>query len=337
VKRHPNPIYKRGETYWMFKTINGQRLDCSLKTKNFKLAQERYEKILADAYAGHFGTKKKKRITLAVLIERYYTQCATSDKPSTYAKKRFNLNNALNFFGDIPLSSLDQQLFDDFKFTRAKIVTKSTVNHDLTELKHILRLAFEWGYLSTDLGKFIKKFKLSEGKTRYLELAEIQALLRECSTELKPIVQMALNTGMRLGEVLKLTWDDVDLKNRIVILVDTKNRTTRSVPINSVLFEVLSQIDPKQGSVFKSRLGKPYKSIHTGFRSALQKAGIKDCTFHTLRHTFASHLAMKGISALILADLLGHKTLAMTRRYTHLSKGHQESVVELMAEFTRVN
>jgi len=143
---------------------------------------------------------------------------------------------------------------------------------------------------------------------------------------------MAVHTEMRRREMLSLRWVDIDLRKRTIMLTKTKNNEPRILPINEPLAVALQHTPRHVDSafVFCDREGKPYDRIDNGFRRACKRAGITNVRFHDLRHTFASHLVMKGANLRSVQELLGHKTAKMTTRYTHLSTPHLRETVRLL-------
>ena len=123
---------------------------------------------------------------------------------------------------------------------------------------------------------------------------------------------VALNTGMRKSEILGLEWDRIDFSRGVVQLEQTKNGTRREIPMNQAVYGVLSAL-PKSGP----RLF--HRSVRRAFENAVERAGVKDFRFHDLRHTFASWLTMKGRPLREVQELLGHKSIYMTQRYSHLA------------------
>ena len=137
---------------------------------------------------------------------------------------------------------------------------------------------------------------------------------------------------MRKGEILKLKWNDIDFKMNLMYLIETKNNEIRKVPMNNAVRKTLIEIPkhPESPYVFCKTNGKPYLNIRKSFDTALEKAGIKDFVFHCLRHSFGSHLVMLGIDLRTVQELLGHKSIAMTERYSHLSPSHKARAVEIL-------
>jgi integrase len=180
---------------------------------------------------------------------------------------------------------------------------------------------------------------MKEGKprVRFLSDEERENLLNACKNAnnpyLYPAVIIALSTGARKMEVLSLKWDNVDLQNGRAVLQETKNGERRSIPLVVEALKVLKELYNQRKSdiwVFPSLdKTKPF-DITRSWRNALKEAKIENFRFHDLRHTTASYLAMNGASMGEIADILGHKTLQMVKRYSHLSDEHKRGVVESM-------
>lgn len=196
-------------------------------------------------------------------------------------------------------------------------------------LRHMLKRAVEWKYLHQYRLDGLKQLPEPGGRTRFLELDQIDSLLRECeksrSLFLRPFVVLALNTGMRRGELLGLSRKSIDWANKIATLGQTKNGDTRKVHLNDTAIEALRALPARLDGRFF-----PVKDAHTVSRSfgrAVKRSGIEDFHLHDLRHTFASHQAMSGTVGRGLQELLGHRDGRMTERYTHLSDGYLKAAV----------
>jgi integrase len=133
-----------------------------------------------------------------------------------------------------------------------------------------------------------------------------------------------------------LTWEDIDF-DRLTVTVQAsyaKNGERRSIPMNDLLHRSLEEVRIKSpGPVFPNRKGTQYRNFRTPFNNAVKKAGISDFTFHDLRHTFASRLVMSGIDLPTVKELMGHKDITMTLRYTHLSSDHKQNAVKALDNF----
>jgi len=197
----------------------------------------------------------------------------------------------------------------------------STANRHHTLLRSIFNRAIEWGDYdgSNPLSK-IKQEKEPHHRLRFLAKDEIGRLLKACSPRIYPVVVCALMTGLRRGEILNLTWNDVDFEHDVLYILQSKSGKPREVPMSRKLRGVLGQLTPgaKEAKVFK--LSEDV--LHTEFSRALKIAGIRDFVFHSLRHSFASYFVMRTNDLPSLQKILGHHSPAMTQRYAHLSKGH---------------
>lgn len=178
-------------------------------------------------------------------------------------------------------------------------------------------------------------------RCRFLTEDEMQRLLQKSDRHdsLRTIVAIALHTGMRKGEILGLTWDQVDLRNRTIYLKDTKNREPRLIPLVHGAHRALQE----WGKVRRidSRLVFPSKrnpkvplSIHHLFQNLLKEAEIEGFRFHDLRHTTASYLAMAGVDTLTISAILGHRSLNMSRRYAHLSQQFKKESLEKLCFYS---
>jgi len=183
----------------------------------------------------------------------------------------------------------------------------------------------------------VSKLKEPEGRVRFLSPEEEGTFLDACtSPQLRAVILLGIHAGLRIpSEVLSLTWDNVDLKRKILTVLGTHSKTskTRSVPINSVLLEALQSLkmDRNGGPVFVSQ-GRALRSIRTAFDTARKKAGLgKDVTPHVMRHTFASRLAMAGEGLRTIQELGGWSNLDMVQRYSHLDHRHKVEAVEKIA------
>ena len=213
----------------------------------------------------------------------------------------------------------------------------STLNRETTVLKHIMRRAVAWEYLSRNpfldsqggVLAGLKALREPTGRTRFLSLDEIDSLLAACgaseSVYLKPLAVVAMNTGMRRNEILSLTRKSIDWKNRAALLTDTKNGEARHVHLNDAALEALKALPPRiDGRLFP--LGPNQTTML--FVRAAKRASLEDCRLHDLRHTFASYQAMSGVAGRGLQLLLGHKDARVTMRYSHLSDAYLKAAVD---------
>lgn len=251
--------------------------------------------------------------------------------------------NMIPFFGSSCLHEITPQTIEKYRARRLESgVSRSTVNRELTILKKMFNLAIDWGLTANNPATKVKLFSENDTqKERILARDEEPRLLAEAPDYLKPILIMALHTGMRRGEILNLGWDQVNLELRQIFVRKTKNGKNRHIHINDRVQAALSLLGPPRGKiglVFPNpATGKPYTEVKKSFKLACKRAGIEDLRFHDLRHTFASRLIAKGVDIVTVRDLLGHFSVRVTQRYTHPGKSKMAAAVELLAHDTAQN
>jgi integrase len=251
--------------------------------------------------------------------------------------------DALSMAGDTR-----RKLEDGQKPSRPK--SRKTLKHYRDTLNVLFGLAVKWGWTSSNPLDGVNKItKANVERVRYLDENERKSLLDACKAsdndQLYPIVVFALSTGARKGEILSLTVEDVDLKRGAAILRDTKNGETRPAPIvhhlkdllRDHIQEVTALYDEMEDAsatrwLFPRRDGLAPIDIRKAWENARDAAGIRDFRFHDLRHTTASYLAMNGANPLEIAEVLGHKTFQMVKRYSHLSDSHVKELVQSVNE-----
>jgi integrase len=218
------------------------------------------------------------------------------------------------------------------------------VNRELATLKALFNHCRELGfYEGENPVEAVKLLPEPKTRLRYLEPEEEAALLAAAKEPLRSIILVGIHAGLRIqAEALSLRWQDVDLKRGLLTIqaAYAKNGTNRTVPLNSVLCAALRALQEtaKGGDhVFASRRsGEPLRSIRNAFELARKKARLgKEVTPHTLRHTFASRLAMAGVDLRTIQELGGWKTLALVERYSHLSPHHRAEAVERIAKISQ--
>jgi len=235
-----------------------------------------------------------------------------------------------------------------------KVRTDATVNRTMARLRHMLAKAVSWDMIDRNPFEKGESLQLTENnrRLRYLSEKEIERLLAECPTKapprkngkftqgpqaiyLKDFIIIAINTGMRKGEILSLKWDQV--RGEFIYLEKTKSDKARQIPINDDLEECFKSIRKRQpvGTkyIFCDQDGH-ISDIKTAFNAALKRAGITDFRPHDLRHTFASHYVMRGGSLPALQKILGHADIKMTMRYAHLSKEFAREEIKLLNGLT---
>ena len=293
----------------------------------------------------YFNASEAKKHTLAEAIDKYTNECLYNLKDPSH--RLHHLKWWKNRLGHTALSNLSRALIVESRnILKAKSLSKATVNRYLASLSPVLTESVkEWGWMQSNPCLDVKRYKESDGRTRFLSDDERAALLDACNQfrdypEIKIIVLIAITTGMRRGEIRGLRWRDVDFKRRRFTIVNTKNGDTRSVPlVDPAYTELMSwaKVRPLDDNapVFaghSERTKDHPLDFDKLWQDVRKLSGIEDFRFHDLRHTAASYLAMNGAGLREIGDILGHKTMAMVQRYSHLTDDHKHKTVERMTE-----
>ena len=283
----------------------------------------------------YFPTVEAKRHTLKDAIERYRKEeipKLKSGKVRLCHLDWWQSKLGAYTLADIKpalVTSTRKQLMETI-CVRGTKTSQSTVNRYCGTLSHLFTVAMkEWQWVDDNPFRKVSTLKEPEGRVRFLSDEEREKLLTECkahSADLYAVVVLALSTGGRKSEIMGLTWADIDLKTGLATFQNTKNGFRRSVPITGHALELVKDIASKRRFnseyLFPGKFtGKP-ASIQNIFNHAVERAGLKNFHFHDLRHSAASYLVMAGVDMRTVAEILGHRDMKMTHRYSHLSRAH---------------
>ena len=315
-------VYKRGDTWWVRFRHDGQHIRRSAKTTKKAEAQIVLHRLMEEHRTGSAETVQRYRLVEA--IDAFFEQ--SSLKASTLETYRFNARVVLRLLGHLHLDEIDRRLLGEFIATRKRTsVTDATIRRDLSFLGSVFTAAIRRGWVETSPITALNKRALKESRPRirFLTRDEFTRLHATASDTLKPILVLAVETGMRKEELLSLRLEQIDLRRREVHLEITKTSSPRRVPLSVTAVDTIRDLLERRGrptSPFLfcksdgSRIGDPKK----GFVAACARAGLTDFRYHDLRHTFASWFVQEGGDLYRLSRILGHATLQMTARYGHL-------------------
>jgi len=267
--------------------------------------------------------------------KRTFIETYAKPNKRTWIDDVYHSKDFVKFFGDIYLDEIKPLKIEEYKkWKKEQAVKSATVNRSLASLRIMLNKAVEWGILKESPMKKIKFYKENNQRMRYLEVDEIERLLKGSASHLRDIVLFDLNTGLRRGEIFNLKWSNIDIRNGRIYIHQSKTQEKRVIPMNGVILRLLLNIRERSASeyVFCNKDNGKIKAIRTAFKSALKRAGINDFRFHDLRHSFAAHYLMSGGHIFALKEILGHKKIEMTMRYSHFSQEGKLKELEALGD-----
>lgn len=285
----------------------------------------------SDIIAGRFHLPPEEKLTFDVAVERYMLwarQHKRSWRDDLEIFKRMAPH-----FGGTPVTRINPFQIEKMKTALiAAGLSTSRVNRYLAGLSGLYHRLIDWGmHIGDNPVRKVRRFRESPGRIRYLTREELDRLRPACNPELWAAVTLAIHTGMRAAELFDLLWRDVDMENRIIHVVDSKNGDRRDIPLSNTAYGVLVARRRTGEHVMAQADGEVHRQhMRAVFVRACSKAGLAGLRWHDLRHTFASYAVMNGASVFAVQELMGHRSLAMTRRYSHLSPGVLRQAVAAM-------
>lgn len=301
----------------------------------------------------YFKTSESLKHTFAEMVERYI-EFELPKRHSDHKKIEMHLNWWKSHLGHYYLADVTPQLIAQYrdvlsnetfkkgKKEDAKVKRRepATIKFYLASLSMAYNAAVkEWGWVDENPIYKVSMPKVDNGRVRFLSKDEREKLLEVCSKSTNPylysVVMLALCTGMRWTEVTGLKWREIDTQKNVIRLETTKNKERRAIPMAPPAIAEVKKMQKRRmlGSpyVFPRADGQAPMEIRKHWEKAVRDAKLDNFTFHDLRHTAASYLAMSGATLTEISHILGHKTLQMVKRYSHLSEQHTAKVLNRMA------
>ncbi|HOE16632.1 MAG TPA: site-specific integrase [Syntrophorhabdaceae bacterium] len=306
-------LYRRNKTYWFSIMFDGRRIRKSLETDNKKVAEKLKAKITTELIEGrYFETAVSRSIAFDEMTKKYLSEHAHTRDEHTVKKLH-------EFFQGFTLFEITTQSVAEYRKSRSGVVKPATVYQELALLRRMFNVAIkEWEWAKDNpVSRLSFSIGNKNARDRWLTI-EKEKILLECATNpqwLRTLLMVALHSGLRRGEILNLSWADIDLKRRIIEVVKSKNGEKRAIPMSNTLYDVFANVKVRaiSGPVFPISV----RSLRVAFEKTLKKAEIQDFKFHDLRHTFATRLVQNGVDIYKVKELLGHKSITMTMRYAH--------------------
>ncbi len=315
--------------------------------------QIRNERIIAMQHGDELPQDKKKAPILKTVAERYIKWAEEHKNRAGIEDKSRYENHLKDRFEDRRLDDIAPFDLERMKADMSKAgIAPKTISHCLGLLRAMYNRAADWNlYQGPNPVKKVKMPVVQNARDRFLSFEEAEILLKELrrnprykkevmeleDPKLHDIALLSLHTGARASEIFNLRGQDIDFRNGLITLRDTKNTETRYAPMTAKVREMLKARMPDNlnGWIFKDDHGQKIKEISNAFERVIERCkfneGVIDprqkVVFHTLRHTFASWLAIQGTPLFTIAKLMGHKSISMSERYSHLSPDHKRDAV----------
>jgi site-specific recombinase XerD len=332
---------KGSGVWWIHYYANGKRHREKVGPKSLAIAA--YQRRKSDIRAGKFFPEQIRPVALIQFSDLAADALEYSRQhhsPAGQAGAAHTIRKLLSWFKGRCAEQITPQDIERNLATLAAAGRKpATLNHYRSTLSLIYSLAVRGEKLSDNPVRKVRRKIENNERTRFLspeDEEKIRTQIRETCPEHEPELDLSLHTGMRRGEQYKLRWEDVDLNRGIITIPVSKHGRLRHVPINSVAREALTDLARLQRKcspfVVPGRTKVRTKDQRKWLENAIAAAGIEDFRWHDLRHAFASRLVMAGVHLRVVQELLGHKTITMTLRYTHVANAQLSNAIEKLAK-----
>ena len=319
----------RGIYHVIFTDASGKRLKRSTHARHKPEA----EKFLASFNPSQIDTKTRLRVTLlSTFAKEYGEHHATIHTPKTQASYQSAFRELIRIVGDIPVSSVGVRMVGAFLAKKTQEASVWTARKYHISLASAFETAVRWDYAKTNVFRKVSRPKVVEKLPAFLEEDQFEAVLEAIPEQgFRDLVLVATLTGMRQSELLHLRWEDCDLLRRVILVQNTEGFTTKSkknrlVPMHPRVFDALSRRKAASiGPLVFEQIRQD--SVSKKFKKLIRRLKFDDRLHsHSLRSTFASHLAKRGVSLFAIQQLLGHSSPRVTQLYAHLcpSQLHDE-------------
>jgi integrase len=329
-----------GRVYWIeYYDVDGQRKRERIGP-NKAAAEQRLREVLTARTEGRYIKKSPDTKTHFKELAEWYLTLPEVKAKRSYDRDHRSIKNLLLFFGDRMLKDITPAVVEAYRQKRLKEPSgrapygptkPASVNREIACFKTIFNKALKNGKAERNPAMGVKQLKENNERDRILSPEEYIRLLAHCPSHIKPIVKVAYYTGMRQGEILGLTWGQVDMKEGFINLAaaDCKTNEGRLVPMNGELMEMFKAM-PRglPGVKVFTYAGRQIGAIKKGFTTACKQAGIEDFTFHDLRHTAINNWRLQGHDYFRIMAATGHKTMSVFKRYNSVSKEELKSLVQ---------
>lgn len=316
-------LWKRKDTGYYYIRHGNQKI--ALRTKEERIANRKFNAWLREFHAGRVEELTGSKKTRISKFRNEFLEYQKINAPSTEYLYKVAINKAIDCWGDVYTQSIGVRHIDRYLADlSASGLAVPTINKNYRHLKGAIKKGIAWGYFKP-IPEFPKPINQQES-VRYLSIKELRKLIENIpDKEFADLCLFSAYTGLRSGEIIRLKGKDIDDPEGFLrVSMEQKNRTEARIPINEPAREILNQYNPsKNEPIFRFRTVQWISQL---FREYANNAGLTNKRFHDLRHTFASHLAMKGEDLKSIQELMRHKVISSTMVYAKVSPDHLKKV-----------
>lgn len=334
---------KTGKWYYKF-VIRGRQYHKSIPEATNKREAEIAETVIkSELLQGRFNLVENKGLKPFEVIADLFEDYAKNNRTG-WRNDMASVRKLKSYYGKCQIKDITPHKIEQYRKQRHESdeVKPATINRDIGILRRMFALAVKEGLIDINpcLACSVKPLKVDNIKERFLTKEEEKALLSQCvgdNAYMKPIIICALLTGTRKGEILGLKWkENIDLENRYINLLKTKNNKVRKIPMGNELFRIFKELNEHKSCEYvfvNPSTEVNYKYIGKAFRRICKLAKVKNMTFHALRHTAATRMVAAGIDLVVVKEILGHSDLKTTQRYAHPVPERKLKAIEALENY----
>ncbi len=328
---------KKGHTWYIqYRDPDGKKVRKAIEVKTKREAEIKLAQVIQELNDGSYQARRQQENVWFFEICDDFLDYGRQHKRS-FSRDELTIKHLKTFFGDRPIVSMRKSDVEAYIAERRKalkprttrLLRPATINREISCLKTIFNRAIQDGKLENNPARYVSPLKENNVRNRVLSSEEFKRLMQCSLKHLQPLLALAYHTGMRRGELLGLTWDQIDFKGGWIYLKpeQTKTEEGRKIPLNKEAVRALSTIRKDVGLVFHYH-GNAIKEVRKAFNAACKKAKIKDFRFHDLRHTFVTNMRRAGKQDRAIMAITGHKTMSVFTRYDTVDDEDLRKVVE---------
>ena len=314
-------IYKRNKTFWISYRQSGRSICRSLKTSDLSTAKFLKNQIESDLLQGR-NLPISKKVSADRALEDYLTGLKISGSPAHCKNQRLLLTRFFRDMSIVFLSDINESILKKFLLRRQKDkITSTTLRNQISAIRFFINWCVTQRLLSASPIHNVKLPKAEKKLPKALSLDQARSILNAARGEMKILVALGLYAGLRQSEILRLKWEDIDFRGKMIYIHKSKSHEAQHVPLGDDLIKILKPAREEKGRLFSCRKFPRFR-----FDDIKKVAGIKT-TFHSLRHTFATQLVMAGENIKAVSSLMRHSDIKTTEIYLHVADSYLKKSV----------